>query len=119
VATTDGKSRGRASAGSSAACGNAAFTDPIAEYDHSNGRCSITGGYVYRGTDIPGLTGAYLFGDFCSGTIWTLREMPGAAPVVEAAISSGLSVVSFGQSIDGEVYVVNLGGTLHKVIPSP
>jgi glucose/arabinose dehydrogenase len=105
--------------GSSAACGNAAFTDPIAEYDHSNGRCSITGGYVYRGTDIRGLTGAYLFGDLCSGTIWTLREMPGAAPVVEAAISSGLSVVSFGQSIDGEVYVVNLGGTLHKVIPVP
>ena len=105
--------------GSSAPCGNAAFTDPISEYDHFDGRCAITGGYVYRGADIPGLFGAYLFGDFCSGTIWTLREMPGAAPLVEAAVSSGLSVVSFAQSNDGEVYVVNLGGTLHKVVPLP
>jgi len=104
--------------GSSTACGNAAFIDPIAEYDHSQG-CSITGGYVYRGTSIPGLFGVYLFGDFCSGTIWTLRETSGGAPLVESAISSGLSVVSFGQSLDGEVYVVNLGGTLHKIIPLP
>ncbi|MEX2163920.1 MAG: PQQ-dependent sugar dehydrogenase [Sulfuricaulis sp.] len=104
--------------GSSTACGNAAFIDPIAEYEHSQG-CSITGGYVYRGTSIPGLFGVYLFGDFCSGTIWTLRETSGGAPLVESAISSGLSVVSFGQSLDGEVYVVNLGGTLHKIIPLP
>jgi len=104
--------------GSSTACGNAAFIDPIAEYDHSQG-CSITGGYVYRGTNIPGLFGVYLFGDFCSGTVWTLREISGGAPRVAAAVNSGLSVVSFGQSLDGEVYVVNLGGTLHKIIPLP
>lgn len=104
--------------GSSAACGNAAFIDPIAEYDHSQG-CSITGGYVYRGANIPGLVGDYLFGDFCSGTIWNLREISGGAPLVTPAISSGLSVVAFGQSLDGEVYVVDLGGTLHKIIPLP
>ncbi|MDH3314602.1 MAG: PQQ-dependent sugar dehydrogenase [Gammaproteobacteria bacterium] len=104
--------------GSSAVCGNAAFIDPIAEYDHSQG-CSITGGYVYRGANIPDLSGVYLFGDFCSGTIWTLREISGGAPLVVPAVSSGLSVVSFGESLAGEVYVVNLGGTLHKVITPP
>lgn len=104
--------------GSVTACGNAAFIDPIAEYDHSKG-CSITGGYVYRGASIPGLFGIYLFGDFCSGTIWALREMAGGAPLMQAVIGSGLSVASFGQSNDGEVYVVNLGGTLHKIIPTP
>lgn len=105
--------------GSTAPCASASLIDPIAEYDHSGGNCSITGGHVYRGGAIAGLAGAYLFGDFCSGTIWTLRQQAGAAPLVEPAISSGLSVVSFGQSHDGEVYVVNLGGTLHKVIAAP
>lgn len=99
-------------------CGNAAFTDPIAEYSHSEG-CSVSGGYVYRGAAIPGLFGAYLYGDYCSGTIWALGEIPGSAPIVEAVIRSGVSVVAFGQSLDGEVYVVNLGGTLHKIVPSP
>ncbi|HYA37673.1 MAG TPA: hypothetical protein VEI74_05320 [Candidatus Methylomirabilis sp.] len=50
---------------------------------------------------------------------WRWIYVAGAAPLVEAAVSSGLSVVSFGQSIDGEVYVVSLGGTLHKVVPVP
>lgn len=104
--------------GASTACGNAALNDPIAEYDHSRG-CSITGGYVYRGANIPDLFGIYLFGDFCSGTIWALREIAGGAPLVIPAISSGLSVVSFGESLSGEVYVVSFGGTLHKVIMPP
>lgn len=105
--------------GSSAPCASTGLTDPIAEYDHSNNNCSVTGGYVYRGTGIPNLAGAYLFGDFCSGTLWTLREQAGAAPLVESAVSSTLSVVSFGQANDGELYVVNMGGTLHKVVAAP
>lgn len=104
--------------GSVTPCNNPAFVDPIAEYDHSQG-CSITGGYVYRGTSIADLSGVYLYGDFCSGRIWGLRETAGAAPAVEPLINSGLSVVSFGQADDGEVYVVHFGGTLHRVTAAP
>lgn len=96
-------------------CANSTFVDPIAEYDHSQG-CSITGGYVYRGTSIASLNGVYFFGDFCTGTIWSLQQVPGDVPQVEVVINSGLSVASFAQSIDGEIYVVNIGGTLHKIV---
>jgi len=104
--------------GSATPCTNPAYTNPIAEYDHSQG-CSITGGYVYRGQKIAGLAGVYLFGDFCSGTIWGLREVPGTAPVVQTAINSGLAVVSFAQGNDGELYVVDFGGTLQHVVAAP
>jgi glucose/arabinose dehydrogenase len=104
--------------GSSTPCTDPAFVNPVAEYGHGQG-CSITGGYVYRGSAIPGLAGVYLFGDFCSGTIWGLRERPGAAPLVEPAIASGLSVVSFGQGNDGELYVIHFSGSLHRVIAAP
>ncbi len=104
--------------GSTTPCNNSAFIDPVAEYDHAAG-CSITGGYVSRGASIPALTGVYLYGDFCSGTIWGLRETSGSAPTVQALISSGLSVVSFAESNDGELYVVDLGGTLQRIVPAP
>jgi glucose/arabinose dehydrogenase len=104
--------------GSSTPCANPAYIDPIAEYDHSQG-CSITGGYVYRGQKIPGLAGVYLFGDYCSGTLWGLRETNAGAPVVQPAIKSGIAVVSFGEANDGELYVVDLGGTLQRVIAAP
>lgn len=103
--------------GSSTPCANAAFIDPIAEYGHSQG-CAVTGGYVYRGASIPALLSDYVFGDFCSGTIWAWSDN-GGAPIMQPVISSGLSVVSFGQSSDGEVYVVNFGGTLHKIVAAP
>lgn len=109
---------GKHLAGATTLCNNAAFVDPVAEYDHAAG-CSITGGYVFRGASIPTLAGVYLYGDFCSGTIWALREMAGAAPAVQPVISSGLSVVSFAEAVDGELYVINLGGTLHRLVAGP
>lgn len=104
--------------GSATACGNASFVDPIAEYDHAQG-CSITGGYVYRGAVIPDLFGVYLYGDFCSGTLWALREIAGVPPLVVPAISSGLAVVSFAESLAGELFVVDFGGTLHRIVATP
>ncbi len=104
--------------GTSAPCTNINFINPIAEYDHSQG-CSITGGYVYRGAAIPGLFAVYLYGDFCSGAVWALRERAGAAPLVVAAINSGLAVVSFAESLAGELFVVDLGGTLNRIVAAP
>jgi len=100
-------------------CGTPALgvpTLPVVEYDHTNG-CSIIGGYVYRGLAIPQLTGAgvFLYGDLCSGRIWGAFGA-GPARVGVQLLSSGLSITSFGEDDAGEVYVVNYGGTVAKVV---
>jgi len=51
-------------------CDRTGLTLPVAEYDHSLGNCSITGGHIYRGSAYPALRGVYLYGDYCSGRIW-------------------------------------------------
>src|SRR5262245_52497261 len=96
-------------------CGNAGFTPPIAQYTHDGGRCSVTGGYVYRGTRATLPAGTYVFGDFCTGEIFTLA---GGAPTV--LIASGLSISSFGEDQAGELYVVDLNGTVRRLVgPAP
>jgi glucose/arabinose dehydrogenase len=55
------------------------FTKPIATYSHSEGRCAVVGGFVYRGHAIPGLLGTYLYADFCTGRIWALEQEPALA----------------------------------------
>lgn len=93
---------------------------PIAEYDHSWG-CSITGGYVYRGTRLPGLLGRYLFGDFCSGRIWTLTPLvPDAQSASEwqmdELLDTTLNISSFGEDEAGELYVLDLRGGVYRVV---
>lgn len=95
-------------------CDTAGLIDPVAEYSHAEG-ISITGGYVYRGADIPALAGSFVYGDFGSGTIWALDDGAGTPDPVELAQTS-LSIASFGQDIAGEVYVVDFaGGNLHRL----
>jgi glucose/arabinose dehydrogenase len=81
---------------------------PVAEYRHDDG-CAITGGFVYRGSRWPALRGAYLFADYCSGTIWALdADRPlGESPVV--VLETGLSISSFGEDGAGELYVADHG----------
>ncbi|WP_437751342.1 PQQ-dependent sugar dehydrogenase [Sorangium sp. So ce1389] len=97
-------------------------TLPAAEYAHAGSvieDCSVTGGYVYRGSRIPWLRGSYFYGDFCSGRVWTLRYEGGAAstPVdrTDDLGSFGFSISSFGQDGAGEVYVVDFSGTVYRV----
>ncbi len=92
-----------------------AFTFPIAQYDHREGT-SITGGFVYRGNLMPTLNGIYLFGDFGSGTIWGL--FPEATNLYRRTVllNTGLRIVSFGQNNEGELYVVDFNGTLHRIV---
>lgn len=91
---------------------------PIHEYPLGNGTCAVIGGYVYRGSRIPELTGAYLFADHCAGEIMALRQRGGKVsergalgPVVDGGLSS------FGQDRDGELYVLSLSGAVFKVLP--
>jgi uncharacterized repeat protein (TIGR03806 family) len=92
----------------------ASSVPPIAQYSHSVGS-SITGGYVYRGTAIPALVGRYVFGDFGSGRIWHIARDTAPTLTVSAGFDSGLSISSFGQGVDGELYLVNYGGTLYRL----
>ena len=80
------------------------FTFPVAEYDHNDGRCSVTGGPVYRGSALPSLVGATLYADYCSGTVWRL-DGAGAQPSV--LLEAGFPVSSFGEDAAGEVYVLD------------
>ena len=86
-------------------CDQAGLTLPVAEYGRDGG-CSITGGYVYRGSRYPELAGAYVYGDYCSGRIWTLRQQ-GSAWVSAPALDSTYKITSFGEDEGGELYVVH------------
>ena len=99
-------------------CDMTGITLPVVEYDHGQG-CSVTGGYVYRGAAIPGLRGTYFYGDYCQGRIWTFFYAGGQATqqaeVTDDLQSAGISISSFGQDNDGEVYVVDHGGAVYKI----
>ena len=87
---------------------------PVLVYSHAHG-CSVTGGFVYRGTAVRAAQGRYFYGDYCTGTIWSFRvgkHGRASAPAVSGRVPS---VSSFGVDGDGELYAVSLGGTLYKL----
>ncbi|HEX2465049.1 MAG TPA: PQQ-dependent sugar dehydrogenase [Thermoanaerobaculia bacterium] len=98
-------------------CGDPALVAPILEYPGSDLTCNaVMGGYVYRGAAIPGLRGAYLFGDYCTGVIkaarrrddgfWTSEEL---APKLE-------TLTGFGEDVTGEIYLASRHGVLAKLV---
>jgi glucose/arabinose dehydrogenase len=96
------------------ACAGVKAVAPIAEYSHSVG-CSVTGGHVYRGTRQPALQGIYLFGDYCAGTIFSMPAGTGAHDFKGVA-ATGLNIASFGEGEDGEIYLVDLGGGIYRIV---
>lgn len=101
-------------------CPEEGLTFPVSTYSHySSGdfKCSITGGYVYRGNQISGLNGVYFFADYCSGEIGLLSknendewDMSLAFPNING------SWVSFGEDINGELYIASINGSVYKII---
>lgn len=91
-------------------CHTAGLIDPIIEYAQSTTRCSVTGGHVYRGMSIPDLRGKYIYGDYCSGEIWSV---PTAAVSTEPqlVIDSPYMISSFGEDAAGEIYVIRHSAT--------
>jgi len=97
---------------------------PVHDYSHALG-CSITGGFVYRGCAIPELQGTYFFADFCSARIWSFRLVGGVVSdfrerTAELAPGGGLSIdaiSSFGEDGAGELYIVDRGGEIFKLVP--
>jgi glucose/arabinose dehydrogenase len=104
-------------------CNDLALTLPFHEYAHTSSRCSIIGGYVYRGNHIPGLQGTYFFADFCSDEIWSLEYVGGVVnnfldrtQELTPPIGFINSIASFGEDGAGELYIVDLGGEIYKII---
>jgi glucose/arabinose dehydrogenase len=104
-------------------CSDAGLLAPIFEYAHTGERCSVTGGFVYRGSAIPELTGAYLFGDYCTGEIWALR--PGD-PVEIARLTDDDGIflpplrglTSFGRGPEGEIFLLQESGLIWQLVPT-
>lgn len=97
-------------------CDRTGLEAPIAEYDHSDG-CSVTGGYVYRGTAVPSLYGAYIFADFCSGRMWALRY-DGQGEAGQTQISGFPTfITSFAEDLSGELYALSRDGKIYKFVP--
>jgi hypothetical protein len=92
-------------------CNPANYTSPIFDYSHSNGRCSITGGYVYGGSQGTLPSGTYVYADYCTGEIFT---WDGSTQSV--ALDTTLNISSFGEDEFGDLYVVGLGGTVSKIV---
>jgi len=98
----------------SSGCTMTGLTMPIVEYPHTDGE-AVMGGFVYRGTAISGLSGAYIFGDYISGTMWKLVESPPGTWTRTTLLSTGRNISSFGQDTAGELYVVDYSGSVLKL----
>jgi glucose/arabinose dehydrogenase len=92
-----------------AGCSGEGLLLPVAEYGRDAG-CSVTGGFVYRGEAIEALRGWYLFSDYCSGRIFGIPSDATGVIAPRILLDTGLSVSSFGQGADGELYVADIGG---------
>jgi glucose/arabinose dehydrogenase len=95
----------------------AGHVPPVYEYPTSDG-CAVTGGYVYRGAAVPGLTGAYLFGDFCNGQVRALRLAGGKVAEQRALGLEVPNLSSFGEDHQREVYALSLSGGVFRIDPA-
>lgn len=96
-------------------CNDGSLTLPAFEYTHTNGRCSITGGYVYRGIAIPALQGKYLYGDFCTGEIFSAEQIDQQWQQT-VLLDTDFDISSFGQDQNGELFVADLSGSFYQLV---
>ena len=104
---------------SSPNCNSSGFTLPVWVYDHSTGKCAITGGFVYRGTTYLGLQGIYFFADYCSGEVWGLRQENGVWQT-NLFQDTTFSISTFGEDGAGELYLADRSsGIIYRVVQGP
>lgn len=92
-----------------------ATVPPIAQYEHTDGACSVTGGYVYRGPGAPTLRGVYVFGDYCVGRVWALWRAEADQWQMKVLIETGMQISSFGEDEMGGLYLVHYKGYLYRL----
>jgi glucose/arabinose dehydrogenase len=89
---------------------------PVFTYTHDQGRCSVTGGHVYRGTAIPDLDGVYVFGDYCSGELLGLREVADGVLVSNLVTDRPVgNLISFGEDAEGELHILAADGSIYRL----
>lgn len=94
----------------------AGAVDPVLDYAHDNGNCSVTGGAVFRGASVPTLQGIYIFADFCAGNLIGIDARPGLAHPAHADLNLHVDQpTSFGEDNDGNVYVLSRAGTVARI----
>jgi glucose/arabinose dehydrogenase len=102
-------------------CDSGNLTRPVLDYPHFSGACSVTGGYVYRGSAVPALSGTYFYADYCAGFVRSFRYQNGQPtdqkewPLLSP---TGGLITSFGEDAAGELYIMTQGGDLFKFIPN-
>jgi glucose/arabinose dehydrogenase len=94
----------------------AEMLDPVAEYGHDLG-CSVTGGVVVRDPALAAWEGTYLYADYCSGRVWGLRPASDGIWLNGLLFETGVTISSFGEGADGQVYLLDYGGTLYRLAP--
>ena len=101
-------------------CNQTGLTLPVFEYNHSDG-CSVTGGYVYRGSALPALQARYLFSDYCSAKVWSLTTQTNGTVTAQMLTALNGNPSSFAEDNQGELYALLLsgsaGGNIYKLVP--
>lgn len=106
----------------SVGCSTAGVVSPVYEYDHTNGDCSVTGGYVYRGARAPSFVGRYFFGEYCGEWIRSFKMQAGVATDVRdhtADFGTLPGITSFGEDGRGEMYITLQSGQVYRIAPQP
>lgn len=100
----------------STACNDGTLVLPVLEYGHSDGACSVTGGYVYRGVRNPRLVGMYLYGDFCNGRIFGASSDAFGGVTTQPLLDASFLISTFGEDSRGEIYVGDYSnGTIYRL----
>jgi glucose/arabinose dehydrogenase len=105
-------------------CNQTGLVLPVFDYaTHVLGTCSITGGYVYRGSRLPILAGQYFYGDYCAGLVKSFRYVNGAVPPVQdhrdyPQFGNLGNITSFGEDTRGQLYIVTQAGRVYRIVPA-
>ena len=100
----------------SSTCNKQGLEVPVLEYGHDNGECSVTGGFVYRGSAMPELAGTYFYSDYCAGWIRSFVFNGTATDKRQWDLGSVGSVTSFGEDSSGELYMTSANGRIYKFV---
>ena len=88
---------------------------PVVSHSHTESR-SVTGGFVYRGSRLPELVGAYIYGDYVTGKIWALRMENGKLASVQELVDASIQVIAFAEDRRCEIYIVGYDGSIHELV---
>ena len=102
-------------------CNASSTVLPVIEYGHTGGACSVTGGYVYRGSRYPRLAGTYIYADYCNGDVWGATRAAGGGWSSRELLNTSANVSTFGEDVAGELYLADYasGRLYHIVDPNP